>query len=159
MCRVHHAKCQAGWITSWHQYCWGKYQQPQTCRWYHSNGRKWRGTKQTFDEGERRMKKLALKLNIQITTKIMASSLITSRQAERKKVENSDRSYFPGSKITVDSDCSHDYQKTLAPWRKAMTNLDIILKKQRHHFADKSLYSQIYGFSSSHVQIWELDHE
>ena len=39
-CRVHHAKCQAGWITSWNQNCSAKYQQPQICRWYHSNGRK-----------------------------------------------------------------------------------------------------------------------
>ena len=38
-CRVHHAKCQAGWITSWNQNCSAKYQQPQICRWYHSNGR------------------------------------------------------------------------------------------------------------------------
>ena len=37
----------------------GEYQQPQICRWYHSNGRKWRGTKETLDEGERRVKNLA----------------------------------------------------------------------------------------------------
>ena len=42
--------------------------------------------------------------------------------------------------------------------RKAMTNLDSI-KKQRHHFANKGLYSQSYGFSSTHIQIWELDHK
>ena len=42
--------------------------------------------------------------------------------------------------------------------RKAMANLDSV-KKQRHHFANKSLYSQNYGFSSSHVQLWELDHK
>ena len=51
--RLHHSKCQAGWITSWNQDCWEKYQQPQIGRWYHSNGRKWRGTKEPFDEGER----------------------------------------------------------------------------------------------------------
>ena len=50
-------------------------------------------------------------------------------------------------------------ERPLLLGRKAMTNLDIILKKQRHHFADKGLYSQSYGFSSSHVQIWELDHK
>ena len=38
-CRVHNAKCQAGWITSWNQDCWDKYQQPQIYRWYHPNGR------------------------------------------------------------------------------------------------------------------------
>ena len=41
--RVHHAKCQAGWITSWNQDCSEKFQQPRICRWYNSNGRKWRG--------------------------------------------------------------------------------------------------------------------
>ena len=43
--------------------------------------------------------------------------------------------------------------------RKAMTNLDNVLKKQRHYFADKGLYSQSYGFSGSHVLLWELDHK
>ena len=44
-------------------------------------------------------------------------------------------------------------------WRKAMTNLDSILKKHRHHFADKGLYSQSYGFSSNQISMWELDHK
>ena len=43
--------------------------------------------------------------------------------------------------------------------RKAMTNLDSILKKQEHYFDDKCPYNQSYGFSSSHVQMWELDHK
>ena len=48
----------------------------------------------------------------------------------------------------------------LIPWeKKAVTNLENILKKQRHHFADKGSYSQSYGFSSSHAQLWELDHK
>ena len=57
---------------------------------------------------------------------------------------------FLGSKITVDSDCSYEIKRCLLVGRKAMTNLDSILKS-RHHFADKGLYSQSYGFSSSHV--------
>ena len=60
---------------------------------------------------------------------------------------------FLGSKITVDSDCSHKIKRCLLLGRKAMTNLDSVLKKQRHHFADKGPYNQSYGFSSSHVQI------
>ena len=40
-----------------------------------------------------------------------------------------------------------------------MTNLDSILKNRDHHFADKGPYSQSYGFSSSHAQMWELDHK
>ena len=51
--RAHHVKCQARWIISWNQDCWEKYQQPQICRWYHSNDRKWRRTKEPLDEGER----------------------------------------------------------------------------------------------------------
>ena len=54
---------------------------------------------------------------------------------------------FLGSKITVDSDCSHTIKRHLLLARIAMTNLDSI-KKQRHHFANKGPYSQSYGFSS-----------
>ena len=47
----------------------------------------------------------------------------------------------------------------LAPWKKNHDNLRQCIKKQRHDFADKGPYSQSYGFSSSHVQMWELDHK
>ena len=57
---------------------------------------------------------------------------------------------FLGSKITVDDDCSHELKRRLLLGRKAMTNLDHVLKS-RHHFADKVLYSQSCGFSSTHV--------
>ena len=60
-------------------------------------------------------------------------------------------------KITADGDCSHEIKRHLLLGRKTMTNLDNILKS--HHFADKSLYSQSYGFSSSHVWMWELDYK
>ena len=62
-----------------------------------------------------------------------------------------------GSKINVDSDCSHEIKRYLLLGRKALTNPDN--KKQRHHFADKSPYSQSYGFSGSHVSMSELDHK
>jgi len=58
---------------------------------------------------------------------------------------------FLGCKITEDSDCSHEIKRCLLLGRKAMTNLDSIIKKQRHHFADKGLNSQSYGFSRSYV--------
>ena len=74
------------------------------------------------------------------------------------KSGNSDRFIFLGSKITVDGDCSHEIKRRLLLGRKAMINLKSI-KKVRHHSADKSLYSQSYGFSSSQVQMWELDHK
>ena len=71
---------------------------------------------------------------------------------------NSDRLYFVVSKVTVDGDCSHEIKICLLLGRKAMTNLDSF-KKQRHHFSDKGLYSQAYGFSSSLVWMWKLDHK
>ena len=66
---------------------------------------------------------------------------------------------FLGSKIIADGDCSHEIKRCLILGRKAMTNLDNLLKKQRHYFADKGLSSQSYGFSSSHVWMWGLDHK
>ena len=47
----------------------------------------------------------------------------------------------------------------LAPWKKSYNKPGQHIKKQRHHFADKGLYSQSYGFSSIHVWMWELDHK
>ena len=63
------------------------------------------------------------------------------------------------SKITVDSDFSHEIKIHLLFAIRAMTNLDSVLKKERHCFANKGLYNQSYGFSSSHVWAWELDHK
>ena len=64
---------------------------------------------------------------------------------------------FLGSKIAADGDCSHEIKRHLLLGRKAMTNLDSVLKKQRYYFADKDPSSQSYHFSSSHVWMWELD--
>ena len=62
---MHHVKCQVGWITSWNQDYWEKYELSQICRWYHSNGRKLTETKWPLDKGERIEWKSGLKLNIQ----------------------------------------------------------------------------------------------
>ena len=63
---------------------------------------------------------------------------------------------FGGSKITSDGDCSHEIKRSLlAPWKKSYDQLRQHIKKQRHYFANKGLCSQGYGFSSSHVWIWE----
>ena len=93
------------------------------------------------EESER----VGLKLNIQ-KMKIMASSPITSWEIDGETV-----SEFLGSKITADGDCSHKIKRHLLLGRKAMTNLDSILKNRRHYFPDKGPCSQSYGFSSSHV--------
>ena len=92
--------------------------------------------------------KVGLKLNYQ-KTKIMAFSPITSWQIDG----NSERLYFllgGGSKITANGDCIHEIKRRLLLGRKAMTNLDSILK-QRHYFTNKGPSSQSYGFSSSHI--------
>ena len=94
--------------------------------------------------------KASFKLNIQ-ETKIMASGPITSWQIDGETMETVTDFIFLGSQITVNGDCSHEMERRLLLGRKAMTNLENILKKQRHHFADKGPYSQSYGFSSSHV--------
>ena len=71
--------------------------------------------------------KVGLNLNIQ-KTKIMASSPITSRQTDGETVVTVTDFIFLGSKITVDGDCSHEIKRHLLLGRKAMTNLDRILK-------------------------------
>ena len=63
-----------------------------------------------------------------------------------------------GSKITADGDCSHEI-KTLVPWKKSYDQPRQHIKKQRHHFANKGLSSQSYGFCSSHVRMWELNYK
>ena len=73
--------------------------------------------------------KPGLKLNIQ-KTKIMASGPITSWQIGGKKVETVTDFIFLGSKITADSDCSREIKRRLLLGRKAMTNLDSILKSK-----------------------------
>ena len=94
-----------------------------------------------------------LKLNIQ-KTEIMVSSSITSWQIDGETVEI-ERLYFGDSKITADGDCSHEIKRCMLLGRKAMTNLNSILRqhieKQRHCFANKCLSSQSCSFSSSYV--------
>ena len=65
---------------------------------------------------------------------------------------------FLGSKITSDGDCSHEVKRHLLLGRKAMTNLDSVLKS-RHHFADKGLSSKSYGLSSGHALLSDLYHK
>ena len=103
------------------------------------------------------IEKAGLKLNIQ-KTKIMASGPITSWQIDGKIMETVEDFIFLGSKITADGDCSHEIKRRLLLGRKAMTNLDSMLQSQ-HYFANKYPSSQSYGFSSSHVLMWELDYE
>ena len=91
-----------------------------------------------------------LKLNIQ-KMKIIASGPITSWKIDGEKMETVTDFLFLGSKITADSDCSHENKRCLLLGRKAMTNIDNILKSRDITLPDKGPSSQSYGFSSSHV--------
>ena len=83
----------------------------------------------------------------------------TPWQIEGETMETVTDFIFLGSKITENGDCSHETKRCLLLGRKAMTNLDSNIKKQRHYFANKGPSSQSYGFSSSHVWMWELDYK
>ena len=104
--------------------------------------------KSLFMKVKEESEKPGLKLNVQ-KMKILASGPITSQQIDGETVEIVTDFIFLGSKNTADGDCSHEIKIWLLLGRKAMTNLDSLLK--RHHFASKDLYSQSCGFSSSHV--------
>ena len=92
--------------------------------------------------------KVGLKLNIK-KTKIIAFGPITSWQIVGETMDTVTDFIFFGSKITVDGDYSHEIKRCLLLGRKAMTNLDRILKSR--DITDKGLFSQSYGFSNSHV--------
>ena len=79
----------------------------------------------------------------------MASGPITSWQIDGETVETVTDFIFLGSKLTADGDCHHEIKRRLLLGRKAMTNLDRILKTR--DIANKGPSSQSYGFSSSHV--------
>ena len=89
----------------------------------------------------------------------MASGPITSWQVMGKQWKQWQTFLILGSKITAGGNYSNKIKRRWLLGRKAMTNLDSILKKQRHYFANKILSSQSYGFSSSHVWMWELDYK
>ena len=83
-------------------------------------------------------------------TKITVSDPITSWRIDGEKVEAVTDFIFLGSKVTADGDCSHKIKRSLLLGRKAMTNLDSVLKS-KDHFVNKGLNSQGCSFSSSHV--------
>ena len=118
---------------------------------------KGRRTKEPLDESERGEWKIGLKFSIQ-KTKIMASGSIISWQIDGETVETVTDFLFLGYKITADGDFSHEIKRHLFLRRKIMTNLDSILKSRDITY-QQGPSSQSYGFSSSHVWMWELDHK
>ena len=94
--------------------------------------------------------KVGLKLNIQ-KTKIMAFSPITSWQIDGETMKTVTDFIFLGSKITADGDCSHETKRCLLLGRKAMTNLDRILKSRDISLLTKVCIVKDMVFSSSHI--------
>ena len=101
--------------------------------------------------------KVGLKLSTQ-KTKIMASSPITSWQIDGETMETVTDFIFLGSKITEDGNCSHEIKRHLLLGRKAMNNLDSILKSRDITLPTKVCLDKA-SFSSSHVRMWELDYK
>ena len=117
-------------------------------------GRKRRQTREPLDKAERGEWKTWLKSQ-HYSDEDHGIQTHHSWQVDRETVETV-RHYFLGLQIFVGGDCSHEIKRHLLLGRKAMTNLDSILKTE--YFANKCPSSQSDDFSSSHVWMWELDH-
>ena len=145
ICKVQHEKCWAGGSTSWNQDCWEKF-----------NNLRYADDTTLMAENEEELKsllmkvkeeseKVGLKLNIQ-KTKIMVSSPISSWQIDAEKMGIVRDFIFGGSKITIDGDCSHEIKRHLLLGRKAMTNLDSILKAETLLCQQRSVSSKLWLF-------------
>ena len=148
-------KCQTGW--SWTQDCQGNINNPRCANDTNLMAESEKGLKRYLVKLKQESEKAGLKLNSQ-KTKIMASGPITSWQIDGEGIETVTDFISLGSKITEDGDCRHEI-KMLAPWKKNCDKPRQHTKKQRHDFTDKGPSSQSYGFSSSHVWVWELDYK
>ena len=83
----------------------------------------------------------------------MASGPITLWHIDGEKVKTVSDFIFLSSKITADGEGSHEIKRLLLCGKKSYDKPQQCIKKQRHHFADKGLYGQSYGFSSSHAEV------
>ena len=99
-----------------------------------------------------------LKLNIQ-KMKIKASVPMTSWQIDGETMETVRDFIFWGSKNTADGDCSHEVKRRLLLGRKAMTNLDSVLRSRDITWPTKLCLVNAMDFPMSHVWMWDLDHK
>ena len=137
------------------------------CRWHQTYGRKQIRTKEPLDESEKGEWKRWLKTQHQ-KTKIMASSPITSCQIDVKTMETVANFIFLGSKITMDGDWSHEIKRRLLLGRKAMINLDSILKNWDITLPTKVCLIKamvfpvvMYGYESwtiKKAEFWRIDY-
>ena len=91
--------------------------------------------------------------------KITASSPITSWQIDGETMETMKDFIFVGFRITADGDCGHEIKRLLLLGRKAMTNLDSIIKSRDITLPTKFCIVREMVFSSNHAWIWEMDHK
>ena len=139
----HHEKCQTGWVTSWNQDCQEKYQQPEICRWHHSKGRKWKGTKQPLMSMKGESEKASLKLNIK---KLRSWHPVPSLHGKHKVKRWKQWQIFSSwplkslQMVTAAMKLEDDSFSAGKLWQTSC------IKKQRHHSANKGPYSQVYVF-------------
>ena len=101
---------------------------------------------------EQESEKVGLKLNIQ-KTKIMASGPITSWQTDGETIGTVRDFTFLGSRITADGDCSHEVKRHLLLGRKAMTNLDSILKPETLLCQQRSIKTKLWFYQWSRMDV------
>ena len=122
-----------------------QYQQPQTCTWYHSNGRKWRGLKSLL----MRVKRLVWNSAFKKLRSWHPVPLLHGKQMEKQwKHWQTLFSWAPKSLQMVTAAMK---LKALASWKKMYNQPRQHIKKKRHYFTNKGPSNQGYGFSSSHV--------
>ena len=152
--QTNHVKCQARWSTSWNQDCREKYQQPQICRWYHSNSRKWRGTKELLDASEKREWKSWLEAQHSKNQDhgIWPHHFMANRWEKKWKQWQILSSWTPKSLWMVTTAMKLED----APWTESYDKSRQHIKKQKHHFANKGLSSQNYGFFQYWCESWTI---
>ena len=139
--------------------CWEYNQESQTCRWYHSYSKSEEELKSLLMKVKEESEKADLKLNIQ-KMKIMASNPITSWQLGRENWKQWQILFSWPLKSLQMVPVAHEMKSCFILRRKAMTNLENVLKRRDITLlTDKGSYSQSYGFYSSHIWMWKLDHK
>ena len=126
-------------------------------RWHNPYGRKWIGARDPLGEGEREWKSWFKTQHSKM--KIIISGPITSWQIDGETVETVADFIFLGSKITADGDCSHEIKRLLLLERKAMTNLDSVLKSRDITLSPKVHLVKATVFLVVMHGLWELDHK
>ena len=123
-------------------------------RWHHPYGRKWGGTKEPLDESEKGEWKSWLKTQ-HSKNEDHGICPITSWQIDGETMKTRTDFIFWGSKITADGDYSHEIERCLLPGRKAMTNLDSLLKSRdislptKVHLVEVMVFPVVmYGYES-----------